>query len=350
MTDSLETRLAEEGLDTALGRPGQPVSEIHLDRLLALRYGKSAAGYLNCLISRPLADLVGRPGKRVRGRLVEYGVLLAGGVSDASSQRLVDAIEALHAGSLSIDDLQDGSRMRRGAPSLHVKYGVPIAVNVGNLLYFWPAEVVSSLGLAPALELRLLHAYHRTMVRAHLGQAIDVGVPIDTVPQEQVHDLCLAAMELKSGALFALSLLFGALLSGADRDLESAIDQFGHGFGIGLQMFDDIGNLRGIVEPAKRREDLLLRRPTWIWACAARNFSKASYADFISAVHQLSADDAHPLETWFDQHDFIRRAGRLAQEHMNRCFAALESALMGRAAGAVQDLRALAAEIARAYE
>ena len=123
-------------------------------------------------------------------------------------------------------------------------------------------------------ELKILRLYNRTMVRAHLGQLIDVGIPIDTIPQEKVESACLASMELKSGALFAMSLLFGAIIAGADDETCAVIERFGHGFGMGLQMFDDIGNVRGAVEPAKRWEDLVLRRPTWIWACAARHYSK----------------------------------------------------------------------------
>ena len=336
-------------LDAALGRPGGGISEDRLETLLGLRYGRDAATHLAGLISRPLADLVGRPGKRIRGRLVSLGARLAGAdTAHPDLARLVESVEALHAGSLAVDDLQDGSAMRRGAPALHVKFGVPIAVNVGNLLYFWPPEAIAGLGLSPAAENRLHRLYHRTMVRAHLGQAMDIGVPVDTVPQERVTDLCLAAMELKSGALFAFSLLVGAVWAGADAGLEDAIDDFGHGFGIALQMFDDIGNVRGTAEPAKRREDLLLRRPTWIWACAARHFSREVYTDFVSAVHTLAASDPHPIETWFDQHDFLRRAGRLAHDHMDRCFRRFEE--RAGTPPSLNDLRVLAAEIARAYE
>ncbi|MBV9080766.1 MAG: polyprenyl synthetase family protein [Elusimicrobia bacterium] len=347
-------RQTENGLEAAISSSGRSFDPAGLERLLALRYG-GAVGDLICgITTKPLSDLIGRPGKRIRGRLVEIGYELGRGqqipAGDPVCRRLMDAIESLHAGSLAVDDLQDGSRMRRGAPSLHVKYGVPIAVNIGNLLYFWTPEIVAELDLDAERELKMHRLYHRTMVRAHLGQAMDVGIPIDTLPQARVPEVCFAAMELKSGALFSLALLFGALAGGASDGLVDVIDEFGHGFGIGLQMFDDIGNIRGVVEPAKRWEDLLLRRPTWIWACAARHFSKDIYGDFVHAVHQLSADDRHPLETWFEQHGFLARATRLAQEHLNASFEKLESRVQPSHRPAVQRLRALGAEIARAYE
>jgi geranylgeranyl pyrophosphate synthase len=358
MTTGKHTRthtVRSAGLEGILDGTGRLIDPALLEALLEVRHGGDAAHLVSRVASRPLGDLIGRAGKRIRGRLVELGFELGVGAAPAGEdadrcRRLAGAIEALHAGSLAIDDLQDGSRMRRGAPSLHVQYGLPIAVNIGTLLYYWPPETMSSLGLSAEIELRLLRLYNRTMVRAHLGQTIDVGIPIDTIPQEQVAGACLASMELKSGALFAMSLLFGAITAEASDDIVTAIGEFGHGFGVGLQMFDDIGNVRGAVEPAKRWEDLILRRPTWVWACAARHFSKDVYGRFVSAVHALSAGDRLPLETWFDQHDFMRRATKLAHDHVETCFAGLEAHIDGGRRPAANRLRALAAEISRAYE
>jgi geranylgeranyl pyrophosphate synthase len=342
-------------LENILDGSGRLIDDALLEALLEVRHGGDAAPLVARVAARPLGDLIGRCGKRIRGRLVEIGYELGAGAApagedEARCRRLSAAIEALHAGSLAIDDLQDGSNMRRGAPSLHVKYGLPLAVNIGTLLYYWPPETVASLGLDAERELKLLRLYNRTMVRAHLGQTIDVGIPIDTIPQEQVAGACLASMELKSGALFAMSLLFGAITAGADDDLCSVIGEFGHGFGVGLQMFDDIGNVRGSIEPAKRWEDLLLRRPTWVWACASRHFSKEVYGRFVLAVHALGAGDRHPLETWFEQHDFLRRATQLAHDHVEDCFGLLETRLQGDRRLVAGRLRALAAEISRAYD
>jgi geranylgeranyl pyrophosphate synthase len=327
-----------------------------LGELLSLRFGGDVGDYLSSVALNPLNDLVGRPSKKIRGRLVEIGfdITCQHPINFAEGkiqcQRLLDAIEYLHAGSLAIDDLQDGSKMRRGQPSLHLKYGLPIALNVGNWLYFWPLEIVKNMNLPPEKELQIYRIYHRTLLRAHLGQALDVGLPIDTVPQERVADLCLSTMELKSGALFSLGLLMGSVIGEASTDLMSAIDRFGHGFGIGLQMFDDIGNLKSVKEPAKRWEDLVLRRPTWVWAVAAKYYSPESYLQFISAVHQLSHDH-NPLLTWFDHHDFIHKAKQLAHQHLESCYAELGTELLekNRSPEPLTRLRKLGLEISEAY-
>lgn len=333
------------------------ISQGELENLLGLKFGGPVSEVVSTVLFRPLGDLMSRPGKKIRGRLVELGFQLANDNQVVESyqvdalRKLMEGVELLHAGSLAVDDVQDGSKVRRGQPSLHMKYGLPISLNIGNWLYFWPLEIVNRLNLPEADELRIYRIYHRTLLRAHMGQAMDVGVPIDTLEQGRICDICVATMELKSGALFALALLAGAVVAKADDGLLETIDTFGHGLGIGLQMFDDIGNLKGSVEPAKRREDLVLRRPTWIWACAAKYYSGDVYGQFISAVHQLPLDH-HPLEIWLEQHDFMRKSTQLAHEHIKHCFADLASHIPvdGARAEALGALRELSLEIARAYE
>jgi hypothetical protein len=51
-------------------------------------------------------------------------------------------VEFIHAGSLVVEDIEDGSRIRRGRVALHVRYGMPVALNAGNWLYFWPFELL----------------------------------------------------------------------------------------------------------------------------------------------------------------------------------------------------------------
>ena len=44
------------------------------------------------------------------------------------------AIELLHNAFLVHDDVEDDSLYRRGRPTLHRQYGVPLAVNVGDAM------------------------------------------------------------------------------------------------------------------------------------------------------------------------------------------------------------------------
>jgi geranylgeranyl pyrophosphate synthase len=258
-------------------------------------------------------------------------------------------VELVHVGSLVVDDIEDGSKVRRGRPSLHHQYGLPVALNAGNWLYFWPLELLRGLGLPKESELLLYRVYHRTLLRAHFGQALDLGLRIDSIEQREVAGVCLSSMELKTGALASFALVMGAILGGASEKLVSSLEEFGHGFGIALQMFDDLGNLNGKAAPSKQFEDLALRRPSWVWACAAQHCSKDDYEKFVTAVRKLP--DSQALKDWLREHDLRAKGNDEAHRHFAFTYRKLEVALRETrfSRGSFEQLRKLGRKVAEAY-
>ena len=70
-------------------------------------------------------------GKRFRATLLQQAYEFAGG-RGAAPTSIIDAVEMLHAGSLVLDDFEDGSLSRRNQPALHRVVGPARAVNAGN--------------------------------------------------------------------------------------------------------------------------------------------------------------------------------------------------------------------------
>jgi geranylgeranyl pyrophosphate synthase len=328
--------------------------ETDLRRLLALKFGLSVDDLLQPALLEPIRDLLGRQGKGIRGKLVGLGFELFNGKHASLAFRrqtklCKDIIELIHAGSLVVDDIQDGSKMRRGLPALHRRYGIPVALNAGNWLYFWPLELVRDLGLPRDRERLLLRHYRETLLRAHFGQALDVGVRIDSVAQSRLPGVCLAAMELKTGALIAFALVLGALVGGASEEEISPLEEFGRGFGVALQMFDDLGNLRSRSSPSKRFEDLALRRPSWVWACAAKECDGDAYGEFLAAVRKLP--ERRLLQNWLGRSGLASKARAEAQEHLARVSRRLEADLARGSCdrGSLSKLRALGLAVSESY-
>lgn len=327
-----------------------------LKRLLGLRFGLSVDDLLQQVLLEPVRDLVGRPGKGIRGRLVGLGCKLfcSAGANAAVTRKqqglCQEIIELIHAGSLVVDDIQDGSKMRRGQPSLHRLYGMPVALNAGNWLYFWPLELIRDLGLPCERELLVYRHYRETLLRAHFGQALDVGVRIDTLDQERVRGVCLATMELKTGALVAFALVLGALVGGATEKELAPLDEFGRGFGVALQMFDDLGNLRSRISPSKRFEDLALRRPSWVWGYAAHHYRAEVYREFVRAVGKLP--ERRPLEGWLTRYGLALKAREKAHEYLEGVCCKLEVDLAKRPCNheSVKELRALGRTVSKSYD
>jgi geranylgeranyl pyrophosphate synthase len=322
--------------------------------------GLEECGAVEQILQRALLDPVEEftsiRGKRIRGQLVTFSYrLLCGDIPDSvlaekRCRLAAEAVELIHAGSLIVDDIEDGSPVRRGRPALHLRYPMPIALNAGNWLYFWPFDLLKELGVPKDQLLHIYEACHRTLLRAHLGQAIDLGARIDILPQGQVAEVCMASMKLKTGALMGFAGLLGAAIAGLPNTFMSILDDFGRDLGVALQMYDDLGNAIGKCEPAKRYEDMVLSRPSWVWACASASSAPRAYQDFLAAVRRLPDGD---LEVWLVEHDIIEQTRRSARKYLDLSFSALENRLS--AAGAhwsrppFDELRDLGEEIAVAY-
>ena len=228
-------------------------------------------------LAQPVTEVLGRPGKEFRGRLTAAAFRLAGG-DGAPPAALGAMLEIIHAGSMVVDDIEDDSPVRRGGPALHRVFGVPLALNAGNWMYFFPFELVAALSLPAADELGLRRRMTRTMLDCHYGQALDLAAHVGEVAQERIGSVARTISTLKTGRLMGLAAAAGATTAaGAPRVVE-ALATFGEHLGIALQMLDDLGDLAGAGAPEKRFEDLRRGRVTWPWAWAAALLDERAWA------------------------------------------------------------------------
>lgn len=242
----------------------------------------------------PAREFLRRPGKQFRARLVETCWLLAGGRPEAMPHELPLVIELLHAGSLIVDDIEDQSATRRGAPALHRIYGTPVALNTGNWMYFWSMALLERVELPDERRVAAHLRAGRTMLRCHEGQALDLALKITELDQHDVPRVVRAATQLKTGALMELAAVLGAIAAGADEARVESLASFGRELGMGLQMLDDLGGLTSASRRHKGREDLRLARPTWPWAWAATATSAAAFADLQAQARAVVAAGTGP--------------------------------------------------------
>jgi geranylgeranyl pyrophosphate synthase len=220
-------------------------------------------------LAGPAEEFLSRPGKELRTALVQTGWLLSGGGDATLPERLALIIEILHAGSLVIDDVEDQSTHRRGAPTLHRIFGVPLAINTGSWMYFWALAEIARLGLAPAEELAVHRSACAALERCHQGQALDLASRVSELSVVDMPGVVAATTRLKTGTLCGLATSLSAIASGAPAATIDATARFGTGVGTALQMLDDLGSLTAEARRDKGREDLRNQRPTWPWAWLA---------------------------------------------------------------------------------
>jgi geranylgeranyl diphosphate synthase, type II len=172
-------------------------------------------------------------GHRIRPKLCISVALACGDRDPAAADSAAAAIEMLHCASLVHDDLPcfDDANLRRGLPSIHVAFGEPIAVLVGDTLIVTAFETVAR-GLAKAPHrigpmIRLIGAATGAPHGICAGQAWESET---TVPLSAYH-------RAKTGALFAAATAAGALAAGAKPEAWHAV---GEKIGGAYQTADDI--------------------------------------------------------------------------------------------------------------
>lgn len=294
VADSYEADLGpgEHALSALIRRE---FSHDRLTQALDLNDERVDARLWQTALSGPLLELLDRPGKELRSRIVEVAYRV--GCSEASPRmpaQLPMVVELLHTGSLIVDDIEDDSRYRRGRPALHLVVGLPLALNAGNWLYFAHHHLLEELALPAEIELELRRSIDRNVLRCHYGQALDLGVRLGSLAQREVADVVSLSTRLKTGSLLELAAEIGAIAAGAEPVLRRELQSFGRSYGVALQMLDDVSGLFDQRRVHKGHEDLLHGRPTWPWAWLAQRQDEVGYSRLQHRAREVERRELHP--------------------------------------------------------
>ena len=193
-------------------------------------------------------DFLDRAGKGLRPALCIATTRALGGRADDA---LLSAagIEMLHNAFLVHDDIEDGSKSRRGVATMHRRAGVPIAVNTGDAMNALAMRLfrrnVEVLGLAVAL--RILDEVDHMLVECLEGQAVELGWVRDNDLTVQPEDYLRLVLKKTAWYSFIHPMRIGALVAnGEDRKLDR-FDRFGFLLGAAFQITDDVLNLTGDI-------------------------------------------------------------------------------------------------------
>jgi geranylgeranyl diphosphate synthase type I len=182
-------------------------------------------------------------GKRIRPALVLL-CTAACGADWGPALPAAAAIELVHNFSLVHDDIQDNSLKRRGRDTVWVKWGAPMAINVGDALFVLSSQAMIDLKkMFPAeVVVRAAEILHDTCLDLTRGQFLDMSFEDrnDLVVEDYWHMIAG-----KTGALLAACTQIGALLGGADEDKQEVYRSFGHYLGLAFQVQDDILGIWG---------------------------------------------------------------------------------------------------------
>nr|WP_279237523.1 farnesyl diphosphate synthase [Dyella sedimenti] len=180
-------------------------------------------------------------GKRLRALLCHAAGELVG-ASPVALDGAASAIEMIHAYSLVHDDLpaMDNDLLRRGQPTVHVRYGEAMAILVGDGLQAQAFAVIGELPVPATQRVVLLQELARASSSHGLvgGQAIDLASVGVALPREELE--CMHRM--KTGALLRASVFMGAACGAGvlEPSLLAALDDYQRAVGLAFQVVDDV--------------------------------------------------------------------------------------------------------------
>jgi geranylgeranyl diphosphate synthase type I len=182
--------------------------------------------------------LVMAGGKRLRPFLTVKSCEAVGG--DATDViPFAAALEMLHNFTLVHDDVMDNDSMRRGAPTVHMKWGVSMAIAAGDLLFAKVFEAMTT--YAPMdLNAKRVKACVERAAKAAIeiseGQVLDISFPSTSDITEEDYITMVGG---KTSALFKACAEIGAIVGGGKTRQVKALGKFAWDAGIAFQIMDD---------------------------------------------------------------------------------------------------------------
>jgi geranylgeranyl pyrophosphate synthase len=259
------------GIAIPLLRDGCKNTEVDLDwvreAVRLLREGETCRPDLDTLraevdgwfTERSLAEILGRPSSQTERIAIEWLAksgkrwrpFLVTCVSQALQnnpepplpddlRKLALAIECFHKASLVHDDIEDHDESRYGAKTLHEQHGIPIALNVGDLLLGEGYRMIGEIQLPADRKAELLQAAaagHRSLC---IGQGEELCWMRRPGPLSVAEVLDI--FRQKTAPAFEVALRFGAVYSGTDPSLNAVLHDYAEALGIAYQIRDDLND------------------------------------------------------------------------------------------------------------
>jgi len=230
------------------------------------------------------------------------------------------AVECFHKASLIHDDIEDADALRYGLPSLHAQHGVPIALNVGDMLLGMGYRMIAACHVSGDTKSAMLQAASDGHCQLCAGQGAELAWMADPTPLSVA--AVLDIFRRKTAPAFDVALRLGALYAGADPSTLRVLNQFSRALGVAYQIHDDLADF---TDAGDGHGDAAATRPGILLALAHERASGASRS-LLEALWRRQASMAENFSTVTDivrvQH-VEEHARELMEQHKGQALASL---------------------------
>ena len=196
---------------------------------------------------RASAHYIASGGKRLRPFMVAKSCEMFGGNSKMAMPAAA-AVEMIHNFSLVHDDIMDNDDIRHGVPAVHKRYGMPLAILAGDILFSKAFQLLAinckRVGLAEKSISEMIARLSTACIYVCEGQATDVDMASNR--KFSAESQYINMISKKTAALFDVSCALGVLstVDHVREDVEN-LSSFGRNVGIAFQLIDDLIGIVG---------------------------------------------------------------------------------------------------------
>ena len=231
----------------------------------------------------PISYVLSLGGKRIRPALTLMACNL---FTDDIEKAIMPAlgIEVFHNFTLLHDDIMDKAPIRRGKPTVHVRWNDNTAILSGDVMQISAYQLIS---MTPEKHLsEVLSLFSTTAIEICEGQQYDVDFEMqDNVTEEEYMEM----IRLKTAVLLACALKTGAIIGGADKADANALYNFGINIGLAFQLKDDLLDVYGDEATFGKKigGDILCNKKTYM---------------LIQALNKADATKLETFKKWLGNH------------------------------------------------
>jgi geranylgeranyl diphosphate synthase type I len=224
----------------------------------------------------------------------------------------------------------DQDEKRRGVPTVHTQWGVPIAIVAGDLLFAKVYEAITKYTdtkhVTPKRILQVLKEISEATITLCEGQTRDMMFESkETVSEEEYLKMIIG----KTAALFETSARCGGILGGATKSQVEHLGEFGRYSGIAFQVIDDVLALTADEKVLKKPvgNDIREGKRTLIVVYALEKASKSQRKTILETLGNKDASPERIRETieLIDSLGAIDYTKEVAEKYIERAKEALAS-------------------------
>ncbi len=272
--------------------------------------------------------LIEAGGKRLRPYMTVKACEAVGGRAE-DAVPFAAAVEFLHNFTLVHDDVMDRDDLRRGKPTVHKVYGMPMAILAGDLLFAKVYDVMvrnRPAGMSPERLIESMGRITEATLKLCLGQALDISFP--SASDVSVDDY-IRMVGAKTSALFRACAQVGALAGGGSDDQVDALGSFAWDAGVAFQIEDDVLGVTAEEETLGKPvgSDLREGKKTLINIHALENATEEQSKLLHKAygVEDASREDIEAAVKTLEEVGSIAYARSVADEYVTRAFESLDA-------------------------